>query len=1837
MHRAAGVDLRSLPCSSHVQGSRCSGRPSFSRPLISHVTTSLDEARANSGRHAGPSTACCCADAARLVDTCTPESAEHTTGRRGFPFGAPFQPGTRTQRRGTTQQRLAPAQQQAQQQPGPSHTSVRLQPRSGSPSHTGRLNGASVDTVGSCSPLPEPMPPPVPGLGPGPSLGPASSSYSRNGNSGGGAASFSGSSHAPNGFAAGPGPGSSSAGVGAGSQRHWFAAAGPHPAELTRSIGACNSWRELSVLLAQHAPHMNAVHVTAAATRLARLPPPRPDSSPECACEGSTCTCLREEAGVAGASVSSSNGAGSALGADAAQQEWAACVQTVVGLVDAKAAGLDARGVANVAWALAKAMGDGNADAGASTSSKSGSGSGSAGGVSGLRDATRRTVARLLSLPAADPAAAARGGGGGLSPQHLANSLWAVASLELPTLDAQPGPASKSGSNGAGGGGGYSMGWAQRALAAAQPLLRAGAFSEEGLSQLVWAVAELRLAPSAAWWEDYYAAVRRTTRALSSHSTANILLSLARLASAAADAAAAAADGDADDAPSTSAPAPSRFLRGATNGSRSTAPDRKHAMSFRPPSEEWLRFLLGDCAARFLSADGAAVANSLWALQVLCSKRAVTSPSSPSSSSSSPSAASSPSAPVPRSWLRSVYGCMTSPGAMAGWTDVQLSRSVWSLAALAEAAPGGLPMQPPPAVLAAAAEALAQALPASSPHSIALASWGLARLTDLQQPYHLQPPPPPGQAAAGLPAAAAPPQPWAPQPAWAQSWMRATSACLGQVDSYGLLCCLQAATVLGKVQPVGRGLADEDAALEAEAWAEAAAEAALDSRHAAADRPRLVAALVRAAAAAVPGGCPPSVAGAAAETVLAGAADGAWSAAELLRCALALAEAGVAPPMAWRSGFFGRVMRLAGVAPMPPAAPMPSHAVAAAAGGEGLGPGRPGLGPAGLGGAEVALLLRCSRIWGASPSDATLRALLGPAWALAGPELAPSAGAWGLGWDPQVAVEVCRELALTRQTVPPAQPQPQAPPAQPQPQAQAQAPSPAQPLDPLESVDAAAAASAAPEPEPEPLAGALGRGGFNGARPHGAPIAAPAVASPSGVPSRPHLNGSSLPGGPASAAGRAGAQGQAGYEEDLETELRLRACMEDLEPPEPVAAGRRDAVLGLGPQRPWSTAAAAGTPAPPLLRRPPPALGTWPGDSSGSDADVAAAAFSAAAAAVGASSSGEWRGGVLAVAPPPLLQGPPRGRAAGAASTPAGEFVLRMLGLACAAQQAPQHAHHGPGPHASLHSSNGASAAPPPASSPAPPPWPAHTFAQLLWSAGRLRLRPPPYLREPLSAALNAAIADPHAAPADLIPLAWGAARMGLRPHPAAAGALAETLGGRPELAPGVLPGWQLLMTLQALAEWRVVPPLAWSVRVPAPLLRWLGHKEGGGSGGGGDMALVLMALRLLNYLRSTAPTAAAAAVAAASRQAGGGGGGKARAAAQAAALAEAEAALDNRVWPQLWPAMRSLVRRRLVQLFGPAAARSGATASPRERLAALALAERLSVMAQAECATQGVAALRSLAHTLPPNLYPVYLYTCARLRDRARRAALEELLMTWCNASAPRLDDMPPPLLHATLRAAGRAAAALRLPVPPDWAGAALRRYSRRCAALPPRQLAQVPGVLVGLRRAPPDAWAAGYVEMVRRRLPYIAPAAAAEMIRDAAKFSPELAAALNAAVTEHVAAVASVMATEGQGEGPAAAVAGEGRVAAQWRRLAAEALERRRQRRETEAAARGVAPRPPPAGPRSGAQAHTPAAVPSVSVSAASLVGGQVSLGPSPPAAQAEHATALASMQTVTSVLRR
>ena len=1152
------------------------------------------------------------------------------------------------------------------------------------------------------------------------------------------------------------------------------------------------------------------------------------------------------------------------------------------------AGSLDARGVANISWALAKlvsaaaAAADKAAESEARQAAQQPQLQQDTAKAASLLSATRLTVGSLLSLPAANPnsavavqtasAGASRGPAGAMLPQHLANGLWAAATLGLAPGDAG--------------------GWPLHAVEAARPLLATGAFTEEGLSQLVWAASELGVVPDDDWAQHFYGAAGRLARTMSPHNSSNILLALARL---------------------TAAAAPD----GARQSGRSVAAAQAEAEPGRrrltPPSAAWLSRFLDATAPRLeTSGDALALANGVWALAVLQG----------SVEEAAGGGGGAAAVVATQRWLRACYSALQgtgsrqqvqvqvqvqqpAPGLTSGgaWvverlSDQDVARVLWGLARLQEdaaaaASAAGVSSrrapQPPAGLLAAAERRLlgrATGFSAMADQSFAMASWGLARLQQLQQ-----------QQQQGLIER----QQQARQGAdsWQAAWLDSATMRLSGMPVQGLLLTLRAASAWGvALQPAaaasGRGQAAagpaaSTAAAAAQRFLAAATAAVLQPCHAHL-RPRLLLALLdvskamsvlplpssattaaasaatpeeeeaaqpspgstvaagrallevvagelHAAAAAPPARRPATSAAASAFLGGSGAAASApqvWDATSLLRCGAAMAEVGYVPPPWWRQTFFGRVVTLAGL-------PLPATPASTATSTSGVDDDTPGsaagmrvstdatavlTGPRVGGGAahnlsagDVLLLLTCSQAWSATASDATLGGLL-----------------YGVpygGWQPHVAAEVCRLLAAQeRQRAAAARQQRYAV------QRQQLAAAAAAAAAARASNGLAAAMMADLEPSAEEVA-VDGRVAFaNRRRLNGA------------------LNGT-LNG---TLNGSAGGHSEHG---GLNGNAEGHAWREDGLGSAGAGSGSRHFVsLQRGPGRP----VAAGP-----IGDGRSLLSTWPGDSSGdSDSDGAVAAASAAAAAAAAAAGAVAlavplgsisRSGAVAsagpaaqsAAEPDSSAAPQALRAASAAvgrRTPAHRFIQQVVGIACTSLAA----HRPGGMRSGSGSGNGSNAyagvgagaaagqeAGEVASAPLDAPWTPRCLCVLLEAAHSLGLQLSRGQRRALALGLAhhlqalataappataSAAAAPVAAPAaaaaassqatgvspaaDLVPLLWSMSRLGVTPAMLGQGGRAALVAALAR-SPALQPG--------ALADWQLFMALevmqAWRVVPP--------------------------------------------------------------------------------------------------------------------------------------------------------------------------------------------------------------------------------------------------------------------------------------------------------------------------------------------------------------------------------------------------------------------------------------
>ncbi len=104
----------------------------------------------------------------------------------------------------------------------------------------------------------------------------------------------------------------------------------------------------------------------------------------------------------------------------------------------------------------------------------------------------------------------------------------------------------------------------------------------------------------------------------------------------------------------------------------------------------------------------------------------------------------------------------------------------------------------------------------------------------------------------------------------------------------------------------------------------------------------------------------------------------------------------------------------------------------------------------------------------------------------------------------------------------------------------------------------------------------------------------------------------------------------------------------------------------------------------------------------------------------------------------------------------------------------------------------------------------------------------------------------------------------------------------------------------------------------------------------------------------------------------------------------------------------------------------------------------------------------------------------------------------------------LSPELVHATLRAATWASGQLRADLEAGWLAAALSVYVRGPSELPPRQLTQVPGVLLALRRVPPLRWQQAFAGAAARAMPRMRGADVEVLLRDATRLNPGMGGAL-------------------------------------------------------------------------------------------------------------------------------
>lgn len=347
--------------------------------------------------------------------------------------------------------------------------------------------------------------------------------------------------------------------------------------------------------------------------------------------------------------------------------------------------------------------------------------------------------------------------------------------------------------------------------------------------------------------------------------------------------------------------------------------------------------------------------------------------------------------------------------------------------------------------------------------------------------------------------------------------------------------------------------------------------------------------------------------------------------------------------------------------------------------------------------------------------------------------------------------------------------------------------------------------------------------------------------------------------------------------------------------------------------------------------------------------------------------------------------------------------------------------------------------------------------------------------------------------------LMWACRRLGIPLPAATVGVLLQPEG---PFGPARLPACVLFNALEVLLECRVRPTKAWLHVLCRQLARWLASFEG--RAGQQQQQLPPIGLLFLSAraLRSFGlhPKLASS---------------------------RTEVPALNLVWRLLATAVRRHLAAQGVLLprkptaAAPAShaqdADHGAPPTPAptgaagevEQLRALQAARALGLLAPQQWDGAVALCLQQLLAGLAPGQYGAWLGLVARLAPRhASRRALEELMFSWyLVASGPRLQALPPHLLHAALRATARTAAALQMPVDAAWLSDALRLYTERMPLLAPAELAQAPQVLLLLRRVPPLRWQLHYASLVHAggRLAGMSPRTAAAMVEAAEQLSPQ------------------------------------------------------------------------------------------------------------------------------------
>jgi hypothetical protein len=383
-------------------------------------------------------------------------------------------------------------------------------------------------------------------------------------------------------------------------------------------------------------------------------------------------------------------------------------------LVAQRTGDLDARGIGNACWALAsiaRSIQDGveeGAEGGAQTAS-----------TAALLAAARRCVSLLLAEPAAQPRPLVVKDGrdatpaGALNAQQLSNALWAACVL---------GTAAE----------GRGRQWAAPALAAASQGLAAQAFVGHGVVQLLHAASTLQghVPLPHGFLPACRAELLRQAGQLTARTAGTALVHLARLSH--------------HDALPRREPAEGANSNGSGPSPRDSLGPRGPAADGGALDGYWLGALLEATASALGDADGMALANTAWAVASLVTGRDPHADAGAACRECSGSAGLSRSPPA--AWLGALYSSLQRRGVVTGLGDAELCQLLWALAALDQAAAGGLVEAPPQGLLLALGQEVAVALgpeaaaaageqPARrrqqrrlSAQGLAMAGWGLSRL-----------------------------------------------------------------------------------------------------------------------------------------------------------------------------------------------------------------------------------------------------------------------------------------------------------------------------------------------------------------------------------------------------------------------------------------------------------------------------------------------------------------------------------------------------------------------------------------------------------------------------------------------------------------------------------------------------------------------------------------------------------------------------------------------------------------------------------------------------------------------------------------------------------------------------------------------------------------------------------------------------------------------------------------------------------------------------------------------------------------------------------------------------